>query len=53
VSPYHDLKPGQSAEWTITWRLDAFPAAAGADEAATARKARTMLEAEGGEGKAP
>jgi hypothetical protein len=24
VSPYYDLKPGESAEWTITWRLQEF-----------------------------
>jgi hypothetical protein len=46
VSPYYDLKPGESAEWTVTWRLQDFAPATGADEATTARKARAMLEAD-------
>jgi hypothetical protein len=51
VSAYHDLKPGESAEWTVTWRLAEFPAAAGGEaDDATARRVRAMLEAKDGEG---
>ena len=24
VSPYHDLAPGRTAEWTVTWRLSPY-----------------------------